>query len=31
MGDDRVQQALLDDWDDVDGHLLHDAQLPCGV
>ncbi len=31
MGDDGVQQALLNDGDDVDGHLLHNAQLPCGV
>ena len=31
MGDDRIEEALLNDGDDVDGHLLNDAHPPGGI
>lgn len=31
MGDYGVQEALLNDGDDVDGHLLHYAQPSCRI
>ena len=31
MGDDGVQEAFLNDGDDIDGHLLDQPQLASGV